>query len=177
MKRIFSYFLLGYLFVLVQSTLWPALLPLSVKPDLLLMLIVYLGLSESHLRGALLTSLLAACLDAMAGSHPGLHGVTLLAVFFSVRFAADHFNTESSLLLLVMIGSGTLLHAGLQILFASFAEAGMVWWQILRALFPQLLLNLLTGLLLLQLVPRISRRLAPHRELPGLGRLDRRYGA
>jgi len=177
MKRVLSYFALGYLFVLVQSMLWPTLLSMSVKPDLLLMLIVYLGLSESHLRGALLTCALGACLDAMAGSHPGLHGVTLLIVFFSIRFATDRFNTESSLLLLFMVGIGTLLHAGLQILFASFADAGMVWWQILSSLGPQLLLNLLTALVLLRLVPWISRRIAPRSDLPGLSRLDRRYGS
>lgn len=176
MRRIAGYFLVGYLFVLIQSALWPALLSWSVKPDLLLMLIVYMGLRESPLRGALLTCLLGACIDAMAGSHPGLHGVTLLIVFFSVRIVADHFNTESPLLLLFMVGAGTLLHAGLQVLFTAVADAGMVWWQILRAVVPQLLLNLLVGLFLLRLVPRISRRGVPCTDLTGQNRLDRRYG-
>ena len=189
MKRILGYFLIGYLFVLLQSALWPALLPISVKPDLLLMHWVTATAGwrpgsalqpAGNVRaasGAALFGSLGACLDAMAGSHPGLHGVTLLIVFFTIRFSADHLNTESSLLLLFMVGVGTLLHAGLQALFSSFADAGMVWWQILRSLITQLLLNLLTALAILLGFPKLSPRVVRRSDLPAAGRLDRRYGS
>jgi len=177
MRRIVGYFALGYLFVLVQTALWPALTPFAVKPDLILMLVVYLGLSEPPLRGGVLALLLGACLDAMAGSHPGLHGVILTLVFFCVRLASMRLNTENALLLLFMIGCGTLLHAALLLLFGSFADAGPLWRQLPVTLSQQLLFNLLFALLLLKIAPRIQRRLVPQGELPPFNRLDRRYGA
>jgi rod shape-determining protein MreD len=177
MKRIIGYFLLGYLFVLLQTSLWPQLLPFAIKPDLILVLVVYLGLSEGHLNGGLLSFLLGACLDAMAGSHHGLHGVTLLLIFYSVRFVTDRLNTESSRLVLAMVGLGTLVDAGLQILFASFADAGAVWLQILRVIVPQTLLNICSAWLLLKLVPHLQRRLAPRSDLSTLRRMDKNYGS
>jgi len=176
MKRILGYLLLGYLSVLIQTAPWPQVMPLATRPDLILVLVVYLGLIETPLRGGVLAYLLGACLDAMAGSHQGLHGVTLLLLFYVVRFAADRFNTESSRLVLLMVGVGTLLYAGLQILFASFADAGPIWLQILRVIVPQTLLNMLAALLLLKLAPHLLRRLAPRSDLPTLRRMDKNYG-
>jgi rod shape-determining protein MreD len=176
MKRISGYFLLGFLFVLLQTSLWPQLLPSAIKPDLILVLVVYLGLSESHLSGGLLSFLLGACLDAVAGSHQGLHGVTLLLIFFGVRFATDHLNTESSRLVLLMVGLGTLVYAGLLVLFASFADAGALWLQVLRVIFPQTLLNICSAWLLLKLAPYLQRRLAPSSDLSTLRRMGKNYG-
>jgi rod shape-determining protein MreD len=177
MKRSPGYFVLGFLFVLIQTSLWPHLLPFETRPDLILVLVVYLALSESHLHGGILAYLLGACLDAMAGSHPGLHGVTLLLLFFCVRFAADHFNTESSRLLIIMVGFGSLFYAGLQVVFASFADAGAIWLPIVRVIVPQILLNIVSALVLLKLVPHLLRRHAPRSKLPILRRMDRNYGS
>jgi len=176
MKRTIGYFLLGFLFVLLQSSLWPHLMPTEARPDLILVLVVYLGLAEDHLTGGVLAFLIGTCLDAMAGSHPGLHGVTLLLLFYCIRFASDHFNTESTRLVLIMVGAGTLLYAGLQILFATFADAGAVWLQIFRVIVPQTLLNVASALLLLKLVPHLLRRLTPRSEPVTLRRMDRSYG-
>lgn len=177
MKRSLGYFLLGFLFVLLQTSILPVLLPFDPRPDLILVLVVYLGLSEDQLHGGILAYLIGSCLDAMAGSHPGLHAVSLLVLFYSVRFAAVHFNTESSRLVLFMVGSGTFLYAGLLVLFASFADAGAIWQPIFRVLLPQALLNVLAAWLLIRLAPHLLRRLAPQSDLPTLRRMDRNYGA
>lgn len=176
MKRIGGLLLLGGLFVVFQSGFWPHLVGWQVKPDLILVLVVYIGLTESLLGGGLLVLFLGSSLDAVAGSHPGLHGVVLLLIFYVIRFVAGRFNTESSMLLLFMVACGTLLQAALLILFGSFAEAGGLWWEILRVFFPQVLLNLIAAWLLLWLAPWLQRRLAPQTELPGLKRLDQRHG-
>jgi len=177
MKRTLGIFTLGFLFVLIQTSLWPHLLPFETRPDLILVLVVYLALSENHLSGGILAYLLGACLDAMAGSHPGLHGVTLLLLFFCVRFAADHFNTESSRLLIIMVGFGTLFYAGLQVVFASFADAGEIWLPIVRAIVPQILLNVVAALVLLKLVPHLLRRHVPRGNLATRRRKVRTHGA
>jgi len=178
MIRPVIYFALGFVFVVLQTTLLPAMLPLHYKPDLLLILVVYLGLNEGYLRGGTLAYLLGSLQDVFAAGYPGLYGLALLGTFLAVRSAAVRLNTESSVLLLLLVSIGTLLQAAL-ILFALgfFADAGSLWLIILKGLLPQVLLNLLAAFLLIRSATWLQRRFAPRLKLPGLQRLDRRYGS
>jgi rod shape-determining protein MreD len=177
MKRVVAYLFLGVVFVLFQTTLLSRLLPFQTKPDLLLILIVYLGLTENFLRGSFLAYLFGCLLDVFSGSYLGLCGLTFLVIFLAVRGTASHFNTESSLLLLFMVFCGTLLQSAVLILaLVFFVDAGSSWLIILGSLLPQLLLNLLAALVLLWVLPRLQRRFLPFLAIPGLHRLDSRYG-
>lgn len=178
MTRLVVYFSLGFVFLLLQTTVLPALLPLHFKPDLLLILVVYLGLNEGYVRGGSLAYVLGCLQDVFAAGYPGLYGLALLGVFLAVRGMAARLNTESSVLLLLLVGVGTLLQSAL-LLFALgfFADAGALWLIILKGLLPQILLNLLAAFLLIRMTLRLQRRFAPRLKLPGLRRLDRRYGA
>ncbi len=153
MTRIFAYFLLGFIFVLVQTSLFARCLPMFLKPDLLLILVIYLGLNEKYVRGGLLAYLLGCLEDVFAGHYLGLYGFALLVTFFAVRGLAGRLNTESSLLLLSMVFGGTILQSVL--LFFSlgfFADTGPLSVIFFGRLLPQILLNLAAALLLLQLV-------------------------
>lgn len=178
MTRLVVYFSLGFVFLLLQTTVLPSLLPLFFKPDLLLILVVYLGLNEGYVRGGSLAYVLGCLQDVFAAGYPGLYGLALLGVFLAVRGIAARLNTESSVLLLLLVGVGTLLQSAL-LLFALgfFADAGALWLIILKGLLPQILLNLLAAFLLIRMTLRLQRRFAPRLKLPGLRRLDRRYGA
>jgi rod shape-determining protein MreD len=178
MRRTFVYFLLGFVFLVLQTTLLPAMLPLHFKPDLLLILVVYLGLHEGYVRGGALSYLLGCLQDVFAAGYPGLHGLALLCTFLAVRGASARLNTESSTLLLLLVSAGTLLQATL-LLFALgfFAEAGALWVIILKGILPQLLLNLLAAALLLKAAAWLQRRFARRFRVPGLRRGDHRYGA
>lgn len=177
MKRIARLLLLGGGFALLQTVLWPHLVGWQTRPDLILVLVVYIGLTESLLGGGVLALMCGAGLDALAGGYPGLHMVVLLLVFYLVHFFVGRFNAESALLLLFMVACGTLFHAVLLVLFSSFADPGILWLEIFRQIIPQLLLNLVSSWLLLRLAPWLQRRLVPEAELPGLNRLDHRHGA
>ena len=177
MTRVAAYFLLGYVFMLLQAGLLPHLIPFGFTPDLLLILIVYLGLNEDYLRGSFLAYLLGCLQDVFSGSSLGLYGMALLATFLTVRGVVGRFNTENSLLLLFMVGCGTFLEGAVLIGLGYFADLDQLWRVILPRLAPQALLNLVVAWLLLLLVTRLQRRLAPRRGIPGLQRLDRRYEA
>jgi len=176
MKRISGLLLLGGIFALLQTVLWPHLVGWQARPDLILVLVVYVGLTESLLGGGLLAVVFGAGLDALAGGYPGLHMVVMLLVFFLVRYFVGRFNVENSLLLLFMVACGTLTEAVLLLLFASFADPGVLWWEIFRQILPQLFLNLAATWLLLLFAPWLQQRLRPMGELPGLSRLERRHG-
>jgi len=173
--RIAAYFILGYVFLLLQAVILPHLLPFDYTPDLLLILVVYLGLNESSLRGSFLAYLLGYLQDAFAGSYPGLYGMALLATFLAVRGAVDRLNTENSLLLLFMVSLGTVIQGAVLIALGFLADAGQLWPLILGRLGPQALLNLVAAWLILKTATGLQRRLAPRRGIPGLQRLDSRY--
>lgn len=176
MRRIFAYLLIALLFVLLQTSVFPRVLPFSLKPDLLLILVICLGLNEGFVRGGLLSYLLGCLQDALAGHYLGLYGAALLAVFVTVRGAADRLNTESSALFLFLVFCATFVEGG--ILFFSlgfFADAGPILPLFLRFIVPQSLLNLGAAVFLLLIAFRLQRHLPPQVEIPGLRRLADRY--
>lgn len=176
MKRVFCYFLLGFIFVLLQTSVFPKVLPYHLKPNLVLILIVYLGLNEGYLRGALLAYILGCLLDGLAGVSPGLFGTALLVTFLAVRAVACRFNTENSLLLLFMVFCGTVVQDCLLVFpLGYFADAGPMWQIIFRHFFLQLLFNLVAAFLLLTVFSRLQKRFAPRSAIPGLRHLGRRY--
>jgi rod shape-determining protein MreD len=173
MIRVVAYFLLGLLFILVQTALVSRILPFSLKPDLLLILAVYLGLNESYVRGGILAYLLGCLNDVFAGRYLGLYGLALLATFFAVRGVGGRLNTESSTLLLSLVFAGTFLEgSALFFALAFFADAAPPFLAFLQQLLPQALLNVAATLLLIHILPRVQKQVAPRADIPGLRRLN-----
>ncbi len=177
MRRVLIYFVAGIVFVVLQTALLPRLMPLHFKPDLLLILVVYLGLNEGYVRGGALSYLLGCLQDVFAAGYPGLYGLAQMVTFLAVRGAVGRLNTESSMLLLLLVAAGTVLQA-LLLLFSLgfFADAGALWRIVIRGLALQVALNTAVAFVLIKLVTRLQRRFAPRHHVPGLRRLDRRYG-
>jgi rod shape-determining protein MreD len=156
--RLFIYLGLAWLALPLQTVLLPPLFPGNVKPDLLLLLAIWIGMRETPWRGGLLVYALGWVYDAYAGIFPGLHGFVLLTVFLAVSGLATRLNTESLPLLWYLIGGGTLLQ-GVLTLFAMefFADAGRLWVVLLQTLPMQLVYNLLAGHLLRCLYLRLRQ--------------------
>ena len=176
MNRTLVYLALAGVAVILQTVLLPLILPGSAKPDLLLILVVYLGLHEGLWRGGLLVYLLGWCYDGVAGVFPGLNGFILLGIFLAVRGIVTRVNTESSPLLLLLVAAGTVV----QTVMAAFAldffrQAASIWPQLAWQLPMQLLLNFLAAFVLLRLIVRLQRTFMPRRDLPGLRKLDSHY--
>lgn len=163
--RFLMYLALAWLALPLQTVLLPPFFPGSVKPDLLLLLAIWIGLRESPWRGGVLVYALGWLYDVYAGTYPGLHGFVLLTVFLVVCGMATRLNTESLRLLACLIGGGTLLQGALT-LFALefFANTERFWLIVMRTLPAQLLCNLLIGYLLRNLYQRWLRT-APGRYL------------
>ena len=163
--RLLVYLVLAWLALPLQTVLLPPLFPGNVKPDLLLLLAIWIGLRETPWHGGLLVYALGWVYDAYAGVFPGLHGFVLLTVFLVVSGLATRLNTESLPLLWYLIGGGTLLQ-GLLTVFALefFADTQRFWAVMLQVLPTQLGYNLLAGYLLRSLYLRVLKT-APGRLL------------
>lgn len=172
MNRCLCYLALAWLALLLQTVLLPPFFAGGIKPDLVLLLAIWIGLRETAWRGGLLVYGLGWLYDAHAGIYPGLHGFVLLAIFLAVCGMATRLNTESLPLLWYLVCGGTLLQ-GLLTVFALefFADAEQFWSVMLRCLPAQLLVNLVAAYLLrsgyFRFNPAISRILP---------RLFTRYG-
>lgn len=149
MMRVLGYVLLAGLALLLQTVLLPPFFPAGVKPDLMLLLTIWIGLREPPWRGGLVVYGLGWLYDAYAGIFPGLHGFVLLTVFLLVCGMATRLNTESLPLLWCLVGGGTLLQGALTVFAIEFfADTSQFWKVMLHSLPEQLLLNLAAGYLL-----------------------------
>ncbi len=176
MKRIAYYLLLSFFLIFLQVSVLPRLLPEYLKPDLLLVLVLYLGLTETCLRGGLICWYLGCLEDVFAGSDFGLFGITFLIIFLTVRAGASRFNTESSALLLILTFVATFFKGAVLIsLLLLFSEAGRQWPVILTRLLPEAVLNTICALVLLKLTLSLRCRFARGAGVPGFSHLDRHY--
>ena len=172
MNRTALYLSAGLFFVLIQTSFLSAFPIRPLKPEFLLILTIYLALHESLVKGGVLVYLLGCLYDASAGSFLGLHGLTLLLLYFSTRIIASRMNTESSSALLLLVGLGTILHAfNLFFALAYFADVVSSLSLIVRQLFPQILLNLLAAGLLVMFFNALQRYF-PRLIIPGIQHLD-----
>jgi rod shape-determining protein MreD len=162
MSIVVGYFLLGLAGILLQTALAPALLPLPLTPELLLIQVIYLGLYRQGFCGGVAAYTLGLLQDSFAGSCLGLYGLIFLILYLILRGLAERLNTESPALLLFMVLCGTLLQAAMLIFLLGFlTDAGAVWRNILRSLPLQALLNLICAWLLLNILHLLRR----HRSL------------
>jgi len=171
MTRILLLLACTLLFLVSQTSLLPMLLPHYFKPELLLLLIVYLCLTESLLRGALLAWGIGLLLDGCGGTHLGLHATIYLSIFIIGRSSMQSLNTESSLLLLFMVFCASLLQSGLLILFGIFADLQRMIPLLLQRATFQGSINVLAAFLLLTLIAALQQRFAPRLLVPGFAHL------
>lgn len=106
--RIIIFFLLGTLFITLQTTVFQALPQWMGVPDLLFLLIVFLALHAKPGSGALLTVLFGIGLEVFSGYFLGLYAVAYLLVFFiikglSTRFDLNALNHQPSLVALAFL--------------------------------------------------------------------------
>jgi rod shape-determining protein MreD len=176
MNRNLTYFAMAGLAVVAQTVLMPLLFQGYYKPDLILILVIYLGLHEGPWRGGLPVYLLGWFYDGVAGVFPGLNGFILLGIFLAVRGIVTRVNTESSALLLMLILAGTVMQS-IMVAFALdfFSQTAGFWPQIAWHLPVQLLLNFVAAFILLRLTVWLQRAFLPRKNLPGLRKLDSRY--
>jgi len=172
--RLLFYALFGLFGLILQATLLPRMVPFHFKPGLLLILVVYLGLSEKAGTGAPLAYLFGLLFDVFTGAEPGRYGLLFLLVYFSVRATVGFFDSENPFLLLFLVACGTLLESSLLVFLDLIFASGRLWPIVLRALVPQLLANVVAATALLLVVTWLQRRF-PRLRVPGMQRLDERY--
>ncbi|NLV24541.1 MAG: hypothetical protein GXY54_07120 [Deltaproteobacteria bacterium] len=169
MRRLALLGLLILAAVLVQTWLFPRLLPVSWKPDLFLILVIYLAFFGPFFRGALFCFALGCLMDAFGGTVLGLYGLVFTVLFFTARVLIVHINIETTFPFYYMVALGTCLELILLAFFVIFfsPRGGGVWSLVTAGLFPQTGLNLLAAWALMQGNLVLRRHVGWAADLPG----------
>jgi len=87
--RFLIFLLSSLLLTIFQSTLVSLIFPSYLKPDLMLILVVFLGISFPLLPGAFLVLFCGLLYDTFSGGPLGLFSFVYLFIFFSLKLVAQ----------------------------------------------------------------------------------------
>ena len=110
--------------MLLQTAVFPVLLPAGLAPNLLLVLVVYLGVHQFGARGAIGAFLLGYFLDTFSGTLLGLHAFAFTAVYLGVHHVARVLWTEGGLPAVLIVFVAACAYAFLVLALGSLAAAG-----------------------------------------------------
>ena len=129
MRRSLAIAIAGIASMLLQTTVFPVLLPSSLAPNLLLVLVVYLGVHQFGAPGALGAFLLGYFLDTFSGTLLGLHAFAFTAVYLGVHQVARVMWADVGLPAVVIVFAAACAYAFLVLAITSLAAAtGRATW-------------------------------------------------
>lgn len=128
--------------ILLQTSVLPNYLISLYKPDLLLVLMVFLAL-----RAPISTSLPAAyglglLKDCLSGLYFGLNAFSFLIVYLVLKMLSDRLYVQNSFLLVLTVSVSTVATMLINVLLLSiFSESAGLISSLMTALIPHLLMN------------------------------------
>ena len=150
-----------YLFVIVsclvlQVTLFPYFLADSYQPNLLLIVVSYMGLRSRSPLACLAVFMVGIAHDCFSGIYLGLHPFTYLCLYFMLSHMASQLYTNRRALMILVVFCATIGTGLLNLLLlALFSTAEGIYASILPALIPQGLVNALVASVVFSF-PRLS---------------------
>jgi len=135
--------------LILQITIFPRYLSDPFHPDLLLIIVSFLGLRSASLAGGVAAFSLGLLHDCFSGIYFGLNGFSYLCIFLLLNKISDHLYTDSRYLMVLTVFLSTIA-TGLinMLLLFIFSAAGGIYATLLPALLPQALVNALIASLL-----------------------------
>ena len=140
--------------VLLQMTLLPGYLKDPFQPNLIIVLVVYLGLKHPHSFGGLAAFCLGIIQDSFSSIYLGLHGFSYLCLYTLLAELADRLFTNNRVLFVMVVFLATVACALLNLLMLLiFSVSKGLYASLLPALIPQALVNALVASCFLGLLP------------------------
>ncbi|GAB7028367.1 rod shape-determining protein MreD [Geotalea toluenoxydans] len=135
--------------LLLQTTIFPYYLLDPFHPNLLVIMVAYLGLRSKSPFGALAAFSLGLLHDCFSGIYFGLNGFSYLCIFHALHKTADRLYTDSRYLMVLTVFFATIA-TGLfnMLLLFLFSAANGIYATLLSSLIPQALVNALIASLI-----------------------------
>ena len=124
-----AFLTIGALLITLQTTLFHILPEWIGKPDLIFVLIVFLGLNMDITKGAVLVLLFGLIMDIFSGIYLGLYPVIFLLLFFILRGISKHLAIdETSHMVPIMALAYLFASSGIFIFSALLAPESELNW-------------------------------------------------
>jgi len=135
-----------YAALLVQVTVFPAYFADPFQPNLIVIVIVYLGLREGGWRGGCLVFLMGLVEDCFSGIYLGLSAFSFLSIYLAMRKMSDRLYTDNLYLMVLVVFLATLVNGLIHLLLLLlFPTAAGIYKTLLPSLLPQALVNALVA--------------------------------
>lgn len=158
-RAMLLFFCLVTAVLVLQVAVLPVFLRPSFKPDLLLVIMVFMALRSSFQIGAPLSWLLGLLNDIFTGLYLGLNAITFLIVFILIRSVSDRLYADSDLLFVLTVGGATLAGFALNLLLlVTMTASPEIVYSMILDFMPRLLVNLFAASLV-TLFPGFQRQL------------------
>ena len=127
---------------LLQTSVLPHYLATPYKPDLLLVLMVYLAL-RAPVSGSLPAAYgLGLFKDSLGGIYLGLNGFSFLVIYLVLKALSDRLYVRSAMLFVLTVGVATVSVMVINLILLSiFSQGGGLFSSMVSALVPHLLMN------------------------------------
>lgn len=143
--------------LLLQTTVLPIHISTPFKPDLLLVIMVYLALRGAFRSGTPLAWLLGLLKDVFSGLYLGLNAFTFLVIFLVIKNAADRLYAESGFVFVVTVSVATLAAVTADLLLLlMFTQTPGIAYSMAAGIIPHMLTNAFAASLV-ALLPGFSR--------------------
>lgn len=128
--------------IAIQVSLLPVFVRPPFKPDLLLVIMVYLALRGSFETGAPLAWMLGMLDDVFSGLYLGLNAATFLISFLIIKNVSERLYADSAILFVLTVTAVTLAGFTLNLLLIlMFTASPGIAYSMLSDIFPRLLVN------------------------------------
>ena len=128
--------------IVIQVSLLPVFIRPPFKPDLLLVIMVFIALRVSFKVGAPLAWLLGMLNDVCSGLYLGLNAATFLISFLVIKSVSDRLYADSAILFVLTVAGVTVAVSTLNLLLTvMFTASPGIAYSMLSDLFPRLLVN------------------------------------
>jgi len=128
--------------IVIQVSLLPAFVRSPFKPDMLLVIMVYIALHGSFKVGAPLAWLLGMFNDVYSGLYLGLNAATFLISFLVIKSVSERLYADSAILFVLTVAGVTLAGFSLNLLLTvMFTSSPGIAYSMLSDIFPRLLVN------------------------------------
>lgn len=128
--------------IAMQVSLLPFFLRPAFKPDLLLIIMVFIALRGSFRTGAPLAWFLGLLDDVCSGLYMGLNALTFLISFLVIKSISDRLYADSAILFVLTVSGVTLAVFALDLLLiAMFTTSSGIAYSMFADLIPRLLVN------------------------------------
>lgn len=158
-RRVVLYAAVTLAFLLFQTSAVYALGLDSFRPDLVLVLVVYLGLKEHSIGGALGAFLIGYLLDTFSGSPVGTNALAMSIVFLFCYLASRRLWTDSVVSATLVVFLGCVLKSSVLAAVLGWGSAGGGRWMLARPVLTDWLAVMVLAPVLFELIDRVKRRL------------------